>query len=153
MGRISFHEHTPARWFKNRTLVKDTLLKLFKKEGHVLDQLDIILCSDEFLLTMNQEYLSHDTYTDIITFDLSDRKDIAAGGKKLPITGELYISVERIQENAKGFKVDRQTELRRVIFHGSLHLCGYGDKKKTEKEIMRAKEEEYLMVYAKNRNK
>ena len=150
MGRISFHEQTPTRWFKNRTLVKETLLKLFKKEGYTLQQLDVILCSDEYLLNMNQEFLNHDTYTDIITFDLSNRKDIAAGGKKLPITGELYISIDRIRENAKSFGVDRQTELRRVIFHGSLHLCGYGDKKKVEKEKMKEKEEEYLKIYTKN---
>lgn len=129
--------------------MKETVLKLFKKEGHTLEQLDVIFCSDEYLLDMNQRFLNHDTYTDIITFDLSNRKEVAALGKKLPVTGELYISVDRILDNAKMLGVDRTTELRRVIYHGCLHLCGYGDKKKKDIEVMRAKEEQYLRVYAK----
>ncbi|MEY3435572.1 MAG: rRNA maturation RNase YbeY [Bacteroidota bacterium] len=150
MKRIRFHEQHPARWFRNRTFMKDALLRLFKKEGHELEQLDVIFCSDAFLLNLNQEYLGHDTYTDIITFDLSNRKKIAVLGKKLPIIGELYISIDRIQENARQFQADRQTELNRVIFHGCLHLCGFGDKKKHEKELMKAKEEEYIKRYARN---
>lgn len=149
MRRISFHEQTPTRWFRNRTFMKETLLTLFKKEGRVLEQLDIIFCSDAYLLTMNQSFLKHDTYTDIITFDLSNRKDIADGGKKLPINGELYISVDRVQDNAKAFEVERTTELNRVIFHGCLHLCGFGDKKKDEITLMRKKEEQYIRLYNK----
>lgn len=147
MKRIRFHEQSPARWFIHRNDMKETLLRLFKKEGYVLEQLDIIFCSDKYLLAMNQQYLHHDTYTDIITFDLSNRNNFADLGKKLPVIGELYISVDRIQENARLFKANRQTELRRVIFHGCLHLCGFGDKKKAEKEVMKQKEDEYVAYF------
>lgn len=131
--------------------MKECILLLFKKEGFIPDDLSVILCSDEYLLEMNRTYLNHDTYTDIITFDLSNRKELAASGKNLPIRGELYISTDRIQENANDFGVDRETELRRVIFHGCLHLCGYGDKKKEEKEKMRTKEDQYLRLYNKSK--
>lgn len=141
----------PIRWFRNRTSMKETLQKLFKKEGQLLEKLDVVFCSDEYLLQINRAFLNHDTYTDIITFDLANRKDFAALGKKLPVVGELYISIDRILENAQIFGVDRTTELNRVIFHGCLHLCGYGDKKKKEIEVMRGKEAYYLKFHLKPR--
>lgn len=129
--------------------MKEVIQKLFKKEGKILESLDVIFCSDEYLLSMNQEFLDHDTYTDIITFDLSNRKDFAAAGKNLPIVGELYISLDRVMDNAQTFEVDKTQELRRVIFHGCLHLCGYGDKTKAQVTEMRKMEEVYMMVYDK----
>ncbi|MNN24672.1 Endoribonuclease YbeY [compost metagenome] len=88
------------------------------------------------MLEINKEYLNHDTYTDIVTFDSSEDEDT--------IAGDIFISVERIQENAQKFKVDERDELHRVIIHGVMHLCGYPDKKPADKAKMTAKEDEYL---------
>ena len=93
---------------------------IFKKEDRPLDRLDLIFCSDAYLLQINQDFLGHSDLTDIITFDLSDEQDSSA---------EIYISVDRVRENAKTFGVSVENELHRVIFHGILHLCGYKDKK------------------------
>lgn len=98
-----------------------------------------MFCSDEFLLQINREYLQHDYYTDIITFDLSD-----PGG---PVRGEIYISVDRVRENAKDLGTTLRKELLRVIFHGALHLCGYKDKTRQEQARMRDLEEKYLALY------
>ena len=98
-----------------------------------------MFCSDEYLLRINRDYLQHDYYTDIITFDLSE-----PGG---PVQGEIYISVDRVRDNAKELAVSIQKELHRVIFHGVLHLCGYTDKTKQDQARMRALEEKYLDLY------
>ena len=119
-----------------RETVKSALLALFKKERKKLAQLDYIFVSDERLLEINREFLQHDDYTDIITFPLSERGE--------PITGEIYISVDRVRENAAKFATNIRTELLRVIFHGALHLCGYGDKTPPEERKMRQLEEKYL---------
>jgi rRNA maturation RNase YbeY len=100
---------------------------------------DFIFCSDEYLLKINREYLKHDDFTDIITFDLSERE-----GR---LVSEIYISVERVRENAAHFGVGFEKELHRVMFHGLLHLCGYKDKSVEEVKVMRGKEEEYLQQY------
>lgn len=102
-------------------------------------KLSYIFCSDASLLAMNQQFLQHDTYTDIITFDLSETDT--------EVVGEIYISVDRIQENASKFKVDFVDELHRVIFHGALHLCGFGDKKAADKAEMRRQEDAVLEAY------
>ena len=101
----------------------------------MLDRLDYIFCSDKYLIDINYRFLNHDYYTDIITFNLSEHK-----GTK----GEIYISLDRVKENAELNKVPFNEESARVILHGALHLCGYKDKKKTEITIMRQKEEHYL---------
>lgn len=88
---------------------------------------------------MNRDFLGHDFYTDIISFDLS--------GKNYPLRGEIYISIDRIRENARNLEVSFTSELHRVIFHGILHFCGYRDKKKYEITRMRAREEYYLKKY------
>ena len=95
--------------------------------------------SDEDLRVINIDRLGHDYYTDIITFDLSDNKET--------IEGDIYISYDRVKENAKVFHVKHSDELRRVLVHGLLHLIGYKDKSKNQKELMRAKEDEYLSIY------
>lgn len=99
-------------------------------------QLHYIFCTDSSLHKINLQFLNHDDFTDIITFDLSE------GHQKL--VAEIYISVERVRENAKTFLIDYDTELHRVIFHGALHLCGLGDKTASEKTAMRRAEEEAL---------
>ncbi|MCJ8210416.1 rRNA maturation RNase YbeY [Mucilaginibacter sp. RS28] len=112
--------------------IKETIIA----EGYKLDELNYILCSDEYLLQINQQYLNHDTYTDIITFDNSEKDKV--------ITGDIFISIERIKENAVKFAVPEIRELQRVVIHGALHLLGYKDKKPAEKALMTEKEDFYL---------
>lgn len=100
-----------------------------------------IFCNDAYLLQMNKQYLQHDTLTDIITFDLTEQERSAVG--------EIYISTERVTENAAKYKVPYIDELHRVIFHGALHLCGFKDKKEADKKIMRQKEDECIAAYNK----
>ena len=104
-----------------------------------LASLQFIFCSDDFLLDINKQYLKHNYYTDIITFNLG--ADV--------IEGEIYISIDRVKENAANYNTSFKRELHRVIFHGVLHLCGYKDKLNEEKMIMRAKEVRYLQEYFK----
>lgn len=108
-----------------------------KEKREVLD-VSYIFCSDFFLLQLNQQYLNHNTLTDIITFDYSE------GAKQLE--GEIYISIDRVKENAEKFKVPFQDELDRVMIHGVLHLIGYKDKKPADKALMRKKEEASLSL-------
>ena len=129
------------RSFKEKLKIRHFIEFLFKREGKILKRIDYIFCDDLYLLSINQSFLNHDYFTDIITFDLSEKKDW--------IIGEVYISVDRIKENAKFFSVTTNEERLRVIIHGALHLCGYKDKKKTDKEIMRQKENEYLLQFIK----
>ncbi len=124
---------------RERARLKKFLISLFKKEGKKLAGLQYIFCSDKYLLEMNQQYLQHDYYTDIITFDLSD--------KNQPINAEIYISVDRVRDNARQFNSSIKQELHRVIFHGALHLCGYKDKTVGESKEMRNKEEKYLGLF------
>lgn len=127
--------------------MKSFLSALFQREGNSLASLGVIFCSDDQLLEINRQFLQHDDYTDIITFDLTDRKDANEKGRILPVIGEIYISIDRILENANKFAIPKQDELYRVLFHGCLHLCGYGDKKPAEKRRMTEKEDEYLALY------
>ena len=111
---------------------------LFKKEKKSLLSLNYIFCSDKRLLEINNQYLKHNYYTDIITFDLSESKETI---------GEIYISIDRVKDNAKINGTSFKSELHRVVFHGALHLCGYGDKKPSEKILMTEKENKYLSLY------
>jgi rRNA maturation RNase YbeY len=124
---------------RDRTRLKRFLASLFKKEGKQLDELQYIFCSDDYLLDINRQYLYHDFYTDIITFDLSE--------KGQSINAEIYISVDRVRENAREFGSSLRQELRRVIFHGALHLCGYKDKTSAQEKEMRKMEEKYLTLW------
>lgn len=117
-----------TRWIKN----------VVNQENATIDQLSYIFCSDTFLIDINRQFLNHNTYTDIITFDLSDSRSA--------INGEIYISIERVRENAKKLKVEFLDELDRVMIHGVLHLLGYSDKKVKEKQLMREKEDSYLSL-------
>jgi rRNA maturation RNase YbeY len=119
-------------------------LKLWLKaiaanEGFAVGELHYLFVDDEALLKVNIEYLKHDTYTDIITFDNSEDEGV--------IEGDIFISVERVKDNANKFKANFENELHRVIAHGLLHLCGYRDKKKRDIELMRKKEEECLRLF------
>lgn len=108
-------------------------------ENKRIQSLNIILCSDEFLLSMNQKHLNHDYYTDVITFDLSENSTFL-------IEGEIYISVDRVKENAELLNQQFIDELHRIMVHGLLHLCGFKDKTSTQQKIMRHKEDEYLLL-------
>lgn len=123
---------------QHRTRLKNYIQSIFKKEGKKLLSINYIYCTDKALLEINRQFLSHDFYTDIITFDLSDANEVQA---------EIYISVDRVKDNAVQLGVSFKSEMHRVIFHGVLHLCGYKDKSKQEKEEMRAKENLYLHKY------
>ncbi|MCU0385035.1 MAG: rRNA maturation RNase YbeY [Flavihumibacter sp.] len=139
---ISFHYQMSGFKFPNRTQLKTFLATLFKREKKALEELSYIFCTDKYLLEINRSFLQHDYYTDIISFELAD--------KKQPSQGEIYISIDRVKENARDMGESFQRELHRVIFHGALHLCGYRDKSKKESALMREKENEYLKLYFKN---
>jgi probable rRNA maturation factor len=123
----------------DRTRLKTFIAGIFKKEKKALESLNYIFCSDEYLLRVNQQYLKHDYYTDIITFDLSENPG--------HIQGEVYISLERVRDNARQFNGTLKKELHRVIFHGALHLCGYNDKKAAQQQEMRRAEDKCLELY------
>ena len=123
----------------DRTRLKKFIGKMVKKEGKPLAALQYIFCSDAYLLAMNREYLHHDFFTDIITFNLSE--------KSQPINAEIYISVDRVRENAANYNSSFKKELHRVIFHGILHLCGYKDKKPKDAQLMRQMEDKWLKSY------
>ena len=141
MSRINFFSADKAFVFNGKRKLKLFIGYIFKEEAVKISQIDYIFCSDEYLLSINKGFLQHDYYTDIITFDLSE--------KNQPKSAEIYISVERVAENAKNLSVQHQTELLRVIFHGALHLCGYKDKKDTDIKKMRKKEDFYLTSFKK----
>ena len=126
----------------NRAAVKNTIIALFKKEKQTLESLDIILCSDEYLLDINRANLNHDYYTDTITFNYTPKN-------QKEILGEIYISVDRVRDNAKKYNTTIKQELLRVVFHSSLHLCGYKDKSATQKKQMTTKEDYFIGLYDK----
>lgn len=138
---IEFHFLKRGFALRDRKKLKLFLSHLFKKEGVSISCLQYIFCSDKYLLQINNDFLKHDYYTDIITFDLSD--------KGQPKIGEVYISVDRVKDNSKILNEFFKKELHRVVFHGALHLCGYKDKSKADKTLMREMEEIYLNLYFK----
>jgi len=119
--------------------ISNWLERVIDQEGFKTGEINYIFCDDVFLHRLNVEFLSHDTFTDIISFDYSVGKIIH---------GDVFISVERVEENAKLFKVNFQEELNRVIVHGILHYCGHKDKSKFESKAMRSKEDFYLKQLA-----
>ena len=116
------------------TWLKDIILS----EGKKLGEINYIFCDDEYLLKVNQDYLQHDYYTDIITFDYVKGKTISA---------EIFVSLQRISDNASTLSKNYEEELRRVLAHGILHLCGYKDKTEEEEQLMRNKEDFYITKY------
>lgn len=137
--KVSFHYIKVKFFFEQREKVKSFIMELFKKEDKQVDAINYIFCTDEYLLSLNVAYLNHDTYTDIITFFYSEKDE--------PVTSDIYISIERVRENAKKYNTTFKNELLRVIFHGALHLCGYKDKTEIEKTKMREMEELYLNYF------
>lgn len=139
--KVYFFYNGVSPKIENRIKLKSFVEQIFKSEKRVLGSLTYIFCSDKILLRMNQKYLNHNYYTDILTFDLSENEK--------NIIAEIYISVDRVKENAKNLKTSFKSEICRVIFHGALHLCGYKDKNKDQIILMREKENYYLSRYFK----
>ena len=133
---INFFTEDISFLLKQKALTRRWIYETIKNEGYSLKELNFIFCSDDYLLNINRQYLNHDTFTDIITFDNSEIQK--------SITGDIYISIHRIKENSIEYNVNERDELHRVIIHGTLHLLGYGDKKKSDKLLMTKKEDFYL---------
>ncbi|MBG9375756.1 rRNA maturation RNase YbeY [Panacibacter sp. DH6] len=144
MGKVYFHSADRKLTVNSKTGIKRAANNIFEEEMMVLNRIDYIFCSDQFLLQINRDFLQHDYFTDIITFDLSDTPGI---------TGEVYISVDRVKENAVVHRTSFLDEVLRVIFHGALHLCGYKDKKTPEQKLMRAREDYYINKFHVEREK
>jgi len=131
-----FQDTRPS--LSNRSPLKEFILSILRKEDKKPGTINFIFCTDKAILEINRQFLEHDFYTDIITFDLSEDRYV---------TAEIYISIERVKDNAAKLGVSFKSELHRVIFHGILHLCGYKDKSHKESQKMRAKEDFYLSRY------
>jgi rRNA maturation RNase YbeY len=136
-GEIMFNDIDLKTNFKNRTEIKKWIKKSVIKEGYKLGELSFNFCSDEELLKINIEHLNHDFYTDIITFELNE-DDV--------VIGDIYISIDRVKDNAKQQGTTFTNELMRVLIHGVMHLCGYKDKTKKDAALMREKEDYYLSL-------
>lgn len=136
MATITFNNEGIGFVLKDKLLIKSLIARIFSEEGVQFKSVSYIFCSDDFLLKLNQQYLNHDTLTDILTFTLSN--------SSLPIISEIYISVDRVKENAHDLHNEFISELYRVMIHGVLHLCGYTDASKHQKSKMRAREDLYL---------
>ena len=124
---------------KDRLRLTSWIEGVLNKESRLLEELVFNFCSDESLLKINKEFLKHDTLTDVITFDYSTSK---------AVSGEVFISVDRVRENAKEFDQDFNDEIRRVMIHGVLHLCGYKDKTPKDKALMSDKENRHLAFFS-----
>ena len=138
-SRIYFFKESVKFRFLKSVQITNWIKRVIRKEGRMAREINIIFCSDNYLLDLNRRFLSHNYYTDIITFDHSIEKFI---------NGEIYISVDRVKENAANLHLPFQTELRRVIIHGILHLLGYSDSTNAQKKVMRLKEDTYLSLLA-----
>ena len=138
MSRVYFHQEDITFSLPNETDIALWIDSVVNVEHYRLEELNIIFSSDEYLHNINITYLNHDTYTDIITFDQSEQPDT--------IQGDIFISIPRVMENAKQFKVTFEDELHRVVIHGVLHLMGYKDKTPSETAQMRKKEEASLSL-------
>lgn len=136
MAAINFFLEDVTFTLKNKTITRAWIKETIIAEGYQLSELNFILCSDEYLLQINREYLQHDDYTDVITFDNSEELKV--------IVGDIFISLDRVKENAKQFGSTAFDELCRVMIHGALHLLGYKDKTKVAKKLMTEKEDFYL---------
>lgn len=137
---LQFVSLTRKFHFSKNKITSKWICYVIKQKNFLLGDINIVFCSDDFLLNMNINYLSHKTLTDIITFDYSNDEIIS---------GDLFLSIDRIKQNAQKFKVSFENELNRVIIHGILHLCGYKDKTKIESKLMKMQENHSLRKLSK----
>jgi probable rRNA maturation factor len=138
MSSIHFFSQNTRFKLKNPRKVTSWIKRVVEEEGSSLQEINYVFCTDSYLLTLNQGFLKHNTLTDIITFDYSEGRST--------LEGEIYISIDRIKENAIMYGISFEDELARVMIHGVLHLIGYKDKKPSEKALMRKKEEACLSL-------
>jgi probable rRNA maturation factor len=122
----------------NEKSIRNWIANVIASEGKKVGEINYIFCDDEYLLQINQEHLKHDYYTDIISFDYTLGNEIS---------GDMFVSIERVKENAVDFDVSFDEELKRVIVHGVLHYCGYKDKTEEDELVMRGKEDEKLAMF------
>lgn len=123
---------------ENEVVYQDWISKIISSEGFLEGEINYIFCDDEYLLNINVEYLNHDTYTDIISFDYT------VGNL---VQGDIFVSIERVAENASNYNVSFENELRRVLSHGILHYCGFKDKTEEDAKLMRQKEDEKIALF------
>ncbi len=124
--------------FISKTTLKQNLKTLAKSEGKSLKDISVVFTDDDYLLEVNKQYLNHDYYTDVITFDYSIFPEVS---------GDIMISLDRVKDNAETLSVSFEEELNRVVYHGLLHLCGYKDKSAADEELMRNRENYYLELF------
>lgn len=136
---INFHTEDVEVKIQQKLKIKNWLKSVIQSEGFALGDVNYVFCSDEYLLKINVDYLDHDYLTDIITFDNSEEEE--------SIDGDIFISIDRVKDNARTFEVSFEHELKRVLVHGILHLCGYLDKTDEEEVLMRSKENHYLQLF------
>jgi probable rRNA maturation factor len=137
--KVFFNYADRKPYFKEKKRIRSFIPKIFEQEGKHLEKLNYIFCSDKYLLRLNKKFLHHNTYTDIITFNLSDTENI--------IKGEIFISSDRVKDNAITYHTPLNKEFLRVIFHGALHLCGYKDKENFDIKEMRLRENLYINLF------
>tara|TARA_B110000014_G_scaffold211584_1_gene163771 strand:- start:414 stop:833 length:420 start_codon:yes stop_codon:yes gene_type:complete len=135
---VYFHNEGVSLIFKNKKAVSSWLSSVIKSFRKEVGTLNFIFCTDEYLLTINKSYLNHNHYTDIITFDYCEENKVS---------GDLFISIERVKEYSLKNNIEFNNEIHRVIVHGVLHLCGLNDKTEREKEKMRAQENKFLALF------
>jgi rRNA maturation RNase YbeY len=140
MGKISFNSEDVGFKMPQKSIYKAWIEAVSHSHGKKVGEISYIFCSDEYLLEMNKQYLQHDYYTDIITFDYSEGDTIS---------GDLFISVDRVKDNANDLSISPEIEMQRVVIHGVLHLCGYGDKDFEAEQNMRKLEEKALEIFPK----
>ncbi|HPE87178.1 MAG: rRNA maturation RNase YbeY [Bacteroidales bacterium] len=138
--RINFFSEEVSYTLKHKRLIRTWLSRLFFEEGVQVDTINYIFCSDHYLYAINVQYLQHETFTDTITFSYNnDNEDVI---------GDVYISYDRVKENARELRIAAIDEVHRLLVHGALHLCGYNDKTGKEKMIMTQKEDHYLLLFS-----
>ena len=138
MSSINFFSEAIVFRIRKIKLLREWIISTIKNEDYSLDNLNIVFTSDEYLLKINIEHLDHNTLTDIITFEYNEDQE--------PINSDIFISIDRIKENAKEYNERLLDELHRIIIHGTLHLLGYKDKNKSDKDLMTKKEDYYLSL-------
>ncbi len=136
---INFFTEDISYPYEDKNETREWIEKVAEQEGFRTGDINLVFCSDSYLYDLNVKFLHHYTYTDIITFDLSEDNEV--------ISGDIFISVERARENSGKYNVSHQHEIRRLLAHGILHLAGYGDKTDRDKALMRQKEDYYLSLH------
>ena len=140
MGKISFNSEDVGFKMPQKSIYKAWIEAVAHSHGKKVGEISYIFCSDDYLLEMNKQYLQHDYYTDIITFDYTEGETIS---------GDLFISVDRVNDNASELGISAETEMQRVVIHGVLHLCGFKDKDFEAEQNMRKMEENALKIFSK----